>query len=312
MADNKKMAEDDYVFYITSAGSDEVLFESEDIAFPYSSEYIMVVRENTGAGNSPFMLDIISTISATEYADINSEASYRVYNGIIEHEQLSAYESIFDFHINGVDDSAEISSLAFGDFSQTIVTESKDNSMSLVTSSGQESLITNHLLALTENSDQTIFFYLLEEAVDEDGDGDIDEDGDGYIDATNISINSLVVDNSQSDSIYSHQITVVNLIDEDEINDDYTYIKVYFVESDETIETASQSITASFASPISVQLSNNTYDVYVIGRLGSSDIIISSSDVILNEESKDQFMVLAKDINTATGYKMVLADQTGE
>ena len=47
-----------------------------------------------------------------EFSDINSEASYRVYNGIIEHVQLPNYESLFDFHINGVDDSAEISSLA--------------------------------------------------------------------------------------------------------------------------------------------------------------------------------------------------------
>ncbi len=194
MADNQKIAEDNYIFYITSAGSDEVLFQSQEISFPYASEYIMVVRENTGAGSSPFLLDILSTSSATEFSDVNSEASYRVYNGIIEHELLPIYQSMFDFHINGVDDSAEISSLAFGEFSQTILTESNDYSMGLVTSSEHEVLINNHLLALSENSDQTIFFYLLEEAVDEDDDGDIDEDGDGYIDETKISINSLVVD----------------------------------------------------------------------------------------------------------------------
>jgi len=312
MADNQKIAEDSYIFYITSAGSDEVLFQSQEISFPYASEYIMVVRENTGAGSSPFLLDILSTSSATEFSDVNSEASYRVYNGIIEHELLPIYQSMFDFHINGIDDSAEISSLAFGEFSQTILTESNDYSMGLVTSSEHEVLINNHLLALGENSNQTIFFYLLEEAVDEDGDGDIDEDGDGYIDETKISINSLVVDNSQSDGIYSHQINVINLIDEDEINDDFTYIKVYFVQSDETIETAEQLLTATFATPNAVELTNNTYDVYAVGRVNSSDIILSAMEITLDEDSNDLFMVLERDISAATGYKMVFTDQTSE
>jgi hypothetical protein len=80
---------------------------------------------------------------------------------------------------------------------------------------------------------------------------------------------------------------VINLIDQDEVIDDFSSIKVYFVRRDEIIDTADQSLTATFANPSAVTLLNNTYTVYVIGKLDSSDIILSSSGLILNEESRD-------------------------
>jgi uncharacterized membrane protein len=170
-------------------------------------------------------------------------------------------------------------------------------------------IVNNHLLSLSDNTNTTVFFYLLEEAVDEDGDNDVDENGDGYIDEIEISINSLVVNNSQSESIYSHQINVINLIDENEISDDFSYIKVYFVKSDETISSADQSTSAVFATPSSVQLLNNTYEVYVIGRLGSSDVILTSQELLLDENSKDQFLILEKDLSSSTNYKMAFVNQ---
>lgn len=310
MSDNQKIAQDDYIFYLTLAGSSDVLYTSQDIAFPYASEYTMVIRANIGVGSSPFAIDRVSTSSIVEYSDTNAEASYRVYNGIIKHDLLPDYQQTFDFHLDGIDDSPEISVLDFGKFSQINMVNSGDYSMSLVTSAAQTPLISNHLLALKENTDKTVFFYLLEEAVDEDNDGDIDEDGDGYIDQIEITINSLVTENSQSENIYSHQMKVVNLIDQDEIIDDFTYIKVYFVRSDEIIETAEQSLTAIFASPSTVELVNNTYKVFTIGKLDSSEIILSSTELILDEDSRDQFIILEKDIGSATGYKMTFANQT--
>jgi hypothetical protein len=58
LSDSQKLDQDDYIFYITTAGSDEVLFRSDSITFAYSSQNIMVVKENTGAGTSPYVLDM--------------------------------------------------------------------------------------------------------------------------------------------------------------------------------------------------------------------------------------------------------------
>ena len=225
---------------------------------------------------------------------------------------MPAYDKSFDFHINNIDDSPEVSALTFGKFSFSFLIDSGDYSMSLVSSNDQSPIISNHLLPLNENMDKTIFFYLLEEAIDEDGDGDIDEDGDGHIDEIEITVNSLVVDNSPNESIYSHQMTVINLIDQDEIVNDFTSIKVYFVRSDEIIETTEQSLTTLFAKPNTIELLNNTYTVYIIGRLDTSDIVLTSTELILDEESKSQFIILEKNADAATGYKATFANQTSE
>ena len=309
MSANQKIEQDDLIFYLTSAGSTDVLFQSQDISFPFAAEYIIAIRENTGAGTSPFVIDLLSTSSSIEYSDVNAEAEYRVYNGIVENDLLPDYLSVFDFHINDVDDTAEVSALAFGEFSESIVSTSGDFSMSLIAPVADTTIVNNHLLSLTENTDTTVFFYLLEEAVDEDGDNDVDEDGNGTVDEYEISIRSLVVNNSQSDSIYSHQVNVINLIDEDEIDDDFSNIRVYFVLNDETIDTAGQSVGAVFATPASVQLLNNTYEVYVVGQEGSSEVILSSEELELGESSQDQFLILQKDDSSASGYKMTFANQ---
>lgn len=310
LSENQKLDQDSYIFYITSAGESDVLFTSEDISFPYASEYIVVIRANTGVGSSPFLIDIVSTSTTQEYTDSGAEASYRVYNGIVENELLPEYEKNIDFYINDVDDSPEISTLAFGEFSPSTIIDSGDYSMNVLASENQTSIISNHLLPLNENTDKIIFLYLLEEAVDEDGDGDIDENGDGYIDEFEITLNSLVVTNSTSENIYSHAMTVINLIDEDEIIDDFSSVKVYFVLNDEIIQTASQSLTTVFAVPTSAQLLNNTYSIYAIGTLDSSEIVLASTQLTLDEDSTNQFIILEKDADSATGYKMTFTDQT--
>jgi len=304
LSDNHKLDQDDYVFYITSAGSSEVLYQSEEVSYQSVSQSMMIIRQNSGPGTSPFSLDrVTDSYSVTEYADANSEAQFRVYNGIVEHDLLLGYEGNFDLHLNGVDESAEVSSLQVGDFSTPILTDFGDYSISLTKPSNNDPIIENHLLTLSVNSDKTIFFYLLEEEVDEDGDGDFDEDGDGIVDEWEITVNSLVVDNSQNGNIYTHQINIINLIDE------YSQLDVYFVQNNETIETAENDVTARYGQPRSITLNNNSFQVYIIAEDESSELILTTEELTLNEESEDLFLILEERADSPTGYKMFFAKQ---
>ncbi|WP_057829939.1 hypothetical protein [Colwellia sp. TT2012] len=87
LSDNKKLAQDDYIFYITTAGNDEVLFSSSSIPFAYSSQNIMIVKDNMGAGSSPYVLDKMSDSAVIEYVDAEAEAQFRAYNAVANHEQ---------------------------------------------------------------------------------------------------------------------------------------------------------------------------------------------------------------------------------
>jgi len=308
LSDNQKFDQDEYIFYITKSGTQEVLFTSGDIDYAYPAQYVMIVRENTGSGISPYAMDRMSTSSMTEYLDTDSEAKFRAYNAIIEHELLPNYTGTLDIYINGVDDEAEITALEQGHYSETKVQDKGDYSLDLLIPGTSERLLSNHLLSLAENTNKTVFFYLNEEDVDLDGDGDVDENNDGIVDEIEVTINSLVVANSTRESIYDHQITMIDLVD----SDDFNFVKFYFVRSDETIETALYNRSAVYTQPESIYLQNNTYQVFAVAEVDSSEIILSSFEMILNEDSDELFLIVEVDITEPTGYRIEMIKQTSD
>ncbi len=310
LSDNQKFDQDEYIFYVTEAGSEEVLFTSDDIDYAYPSQYVMIVRENSGSGTSPYAIDRMSNSSIVEYLDTESEARFRAYNAIKEHELIPNYSGTFDIHVNGIDEEAEITALERGKYSETLIVEKGDYSLDLVIPSTSESLLSNHLLGLADNTNKTVFFYLNEEDVDHDGDGDVDEDGDGIVDEIEVEIHSLVVDNSTRESIYDHQITMINLVDDDDDDIDFNVVSFYFVRSDETIETALYSRNAVYTQPESINLQNNTYQVFAIATVDSSEIILDSFELILNEDSDELFFIVEDDVNEPTGFRVEVIKQT--
>lgn len=310
LSDNQKLDQDEYIFYITQAGTEDVLFTSDDIDYAYPSQYVMIVRENTGSGTSPYAIDRMSSSSIIEYLDTQSEARFRAYNAIKEHELIPNYSGTFDIYVNGVDDEAEIVGLERGDYSATLIQEKGDYSLDLLIPTTSEPLLSNHLLGLPENTNKTVFFYLNEEAVDHDGDGDVDEDGDGIVDEIEVEIHSLVVENSTRESIYDHQITMINLVDDDDDDIDFNFVTFYFVRSNETIATALYKRSAVYTQPESINLPNNTYQVFAVAEVDSSEIILSSFELVLDEESGELFFIVEDDKAAPTGFRVEIINQT--
>lgn len=304
LTDNIKQDQGNYIVYLTAPGSQEVLFESSEMEFAYASQYIFVIRENNGAGNSPFIVDRLSNSSTLAYIDQDAQAQISVYNAIAEHELLADYTGEIDVFINGTDQDPQFSSLGFGQSSDSIVLENGDYSLDVKSSGQDTSLLKNHLLSLSENVSKSLFLYADEVAVDDDGDGDVDENGDGIIDTLEVNVHSLVVENSSRDSIYDHQIDLVNLIDSDE----FSLVTVYFVRSNETIETATYKRSVPFPGHDNLVLNNNTYQVYVVAKENSSDIILSTLELVLSEDASNLFLVLENDPFSSTGYRTTVVE----
>ncbi len=306
LSDNQKLDQDDYIFYITKAGSNEVLFTSSSIPFAYSSQNIMVVRENTGAGTSPYVLDIMSDSAVLNYVDNEAEAQFSAYNAVANHELLPNYQEAFALHINGVDDTPVIAFLPYGEVSNALVLASGDYSVDLTNIEDNIPLLSNHLLSLVENTNKTLFFYAEQEYVDTDNDGNIDENGDGIIDEIDVNLFSLMVENSSLTSIYEHEIEIVNLIQ----SDDFSQVTVFFVRQDETINSATYYREINYKNNSSILLKNNSYQVFVVAKDNGSSIILNSFELILNEQSKEQFLILETNESSATGYKTTMFTQT--
>lgn len=305
LSDSLKVAQGDYIFYITTAGSEEVLFTSNSIPFYYASQNIMIVKENQGSGSSPYTLDKMSDSTVIEYVDSESDAQISAYNAIASRDELPDYQEEVAIHISGVTDTPVIASLPYGELSNSLVMDSGDYSLDITTAVDNTPLLSNLLLSVLDNSNQTIFIYAEHEYVDDDNDGDIDEDNDGQIDEIEVGIYTLAIENSLSSSIYAHEVEIVNLIQ----SDDFAMVDVYFVKQDETIDTATSSSEVNYTKNSAVILTNNTYQVFVVAKENNTSIILNTFDLTLDEESTDQFLVLEIDENSATGYKTTLFGQ---
>ena len=284
MTDSLEIESDEtYIFYITEAGSTDVLYESTEIAYNYTTQYIMVVRQNTGPGSAPYTMDkITKTSQVIEYPDVDAEAEVRFYNAIIGHSLIPTYDAnSIDLNLIDVNgDEVLVEDIARGSFSDILEGEREDLSADVYPAGGDEPFDEDSYIGVQANDDKSIFFYTT--IVEDEDDNDPDT-----IEKTEVFIDTLTVTNSSTVSIISHNVSVINFID------DYSLLGVYFVRDDETLATADYIVSSQRATPTSISLPNNTYRVHIIYNTDTGTAkTLATKTITLDEDSKDMFLIL--------------------
>jgi len=308
ISDNVKFAQDQYKFYITDAGATDILYESSEINYLYNAQYVAVIRQNSGIGGSPFVIDVITNTGLAHYDDEDSLAQISVYNGLNQNAYMPDYQTALNINIQGVTEVPTIEALGFSQLSQSFPVSSGDYNLDLSNPLNDHPLLQNRLLSLPQNTNKTVFLFWDEEAIDKDGDGNVDENDDGIIDEVRPIVRTLVVDNSDLDRLYDKQVTMINLVK----TDLFSSVTVYFVKSDEIISTADSYRNLPEGVSTSVILRNNTYHVFAVASIDNNDIIIDEFTLTLDEASKDQFLLLEYSDNNSSGFALKLVDQTPE
>ena len=279
---------EEYKIYITETGSSEVVFETDEIYFSNNQNYIIAVRQETGPSQSPYAIDILIGDSTLTYSDKDSGTELRVYNGLVQHELLPEFVDAVDVQISGIEQQETISDLTRGSMSETYSLPSSDYTLDIYPAGVDVAFAENHFVSLDPNDDKSAFVYL-NEVTEENDDGE---------DETSVYVNTLIVPNSDRVSLYDHQVTVINLVQDE----DFSSIKTYFVRSNETVESADYSLTSTRANPTTITLPNNTYDVSLIVNVDDSDLLIDFQSVTFEAEDGDFFMLIEKDESTNSGY----------
>ncbi|MBL4630046.1 MAG: hypothetical protein JKY14_02425 [Paraglaciecola sp.] len=306
LSDNIKLDQDQYIFYITLPGSSDIIYTSVDVSYTVVSQYIIVLRDNTGVGSSDFSIDSIGTNGITELQDVDSEAEFGFYNAISTNEYLPQYLGEIDIEVSIGDDSeVTIANLVKGEFSESTITSNGDYAFDVINSDNGDVYIRDALLSLKENADNTIFLYGRQDAIDDDDDGVIDENEDGIFDDYEIVIKSLTLTKSSSASIYSHGIQVVNLAD----SEDFSRVTFYFVLNDEIIDTADNLLSVLQENAGSLTLLNNTYDIYAVATIDGTETILDSLNMVLDEDSQEQYLIFEQNVETSSGYQITLVNQ---
>lgn len=284
-----------FKIYLTLSGSSEVVYESNTVDFTANYQYLVILREETGPSDSEFSVDLVANSFTSNFPDKDSKTELRVFNGIVEHELIPNYTQIADISIDGSSDNQVIDNLSLGDMSDTLVFDASDYSMDITPDGTATPIAENHFVSLNPNDDKTVFLYLTEET----------EEVDDAPDEVSVYVNSLIVDNSNRVSLYDHEIKIINLVQDEE----FDAIDVYFVRSDETVDTADYNATAFRASPRTVTLPNNTYDVSLIVQVNNSDLLLDFQSITLDAESGDKYLIIEEDGMSGSGFSMMLVNQ---
>ena len=266
------------------------------------------MRENFGVDETPFVIDLLTNSSTFEYQHQGAQARLRAYNAIAQHDLLENYTGAIDLYLDTNSEEADVKALSLGQFSDPVNTEYGDYSVAITLGDSNEYILKNHLVSLSENSDKTVFFYTTESHVDDDNDGNVDEDGDGVVDEIELITNSLVVENINLQGVYDQNINIVNLVDDE----DFGTVDVYFVRNNELIDDAEYKRNVPYTTNASITLLNNTYQVFAVATVDSSEVILGVKELVLNEESQGQFLILEKDEADVSGYKMTFSSQSVE
>lgn len=302
--------EDTYKVYLTLPGSTDVIFESDEVSYLFNTQYFLMIRENVGAGGNLFQLDNL-TFSGSETVDAaNSLATIRFYNGIHNHPSLADYSGQVDLTVSDVASGEVVLSeqLASDEISDITITAADDFSLTLVDSNTGALFIENALFSVPENTARTVFFYVDEEYVDEDGDGIIDEDEDGQIDEIEAFVRTVIVEDDTRDAAVTTQISILNLAD----NEDFSTVTIAFVDSDETLEDVDDVRSVSVGTSSDITLLNNTYDVFAVASVDNQATILDSFSLTLNDDSASQFLLLEFDETSPSGYSLKLVSQLDE
>ncbi|MBC3767594.1 DUF4397 domain-containing protein [Neptunicella marina] len=271
-SDSSYWVEDEYVFYITSPGSDEVLFQSQPINMTYSTEYVAVIRQGSGPTGSNLVLDLVNNSSSVaSYTDIQASSQFRVYNSLNNSDALkvtlAGNEDQSELQIEA-DTLTEFSEVDYGDYRLTVDAADGTN------------LLKNKLITLNQGDSKTILLF---------------NDADGKA-------NAIAFSESTLPQIYDHDLNVANLVDE------YSSVDFYFVRQDETIDTAEYKISSvQFAENDTISLPTGYYEIIAVYEKNSDDLTLLYRSSLLDISEQSSFVVtLEPDQNSATGYKINL------
>ncbi|MFT4938513.1 MAG: hypothetical protein ACI88A_001541 [Paraglaciecola sp.] len=273
-SDSDDFDEGDYILYLTEPGASEPFFESATVSFNFDTEYVLVLRTTAGAIKNSVAVDlIINSSTVSSYADADAAAQYRVYNSIDVVESLN-------LSLDGNDGTTKEIEVSSNALSQFEVVDFGDYRLSAVAEDDETINFNNRLVTLNQGQSKAIVLYQDKNDV----------------------LSSLSFDESTLPQIFEHQIQIANLLP------DFLDIDLYFVRSDETIETAEYQISSlDFAESRSLSIPSGYYElIAVYDDNTDAQVLLDRTALVGINEEANYIITVEKTDDSVTGYKISL------
>jgi hypothetical protein len=272
--DSDYFDEDEYTIYLTLPGEDDVVFETTTIDFDYSTEYVLILRDMSGAIQTGMSMDIVlNSTSVTNLTDVDATSQYRIYNSVDSDSSVTVTFSGDD------DDEAVETELEPGDITDFTEIEYGDYRITAVINDGSLTTSSNKLVTLNQDESKAIIIY-----------------------ANEGNLNSLSFEESDTSQAYDKTVNFTNLVDE------YSDVDFYLVRSDETIDTAEYSVqSVEYEETETDTIPEDYYEIIAVYEDDNDEqYLLYRLPSYAFEDDTNYFVTLEPSSTSSTGYEIVV------
>ncbi len=269
--DSDYFDEDEYTIYLTEPGSTEVIFESQTIDFAYETEYLLTIRDVSGAIQSGLVVDtILNSSSVTALTDVEADSQYRIYNS-------TNITTALDVTFGGNTDEEDVAfSLDAGELSEFTEIGYGDYRVTVTDTSGEATTLSNKLITLNQGESKAILIY--EKA--------------GALGAVTFVESGLP-------QAYDKTVNFINLVE------DFDDVDFYLVRNDETIDTAEYDLqNLEFGETDSEVLPSDYYEIIAVYEDDNEEQILLDRTALFGFTEEENYIVTVEPADTATGYEI--------
>lgn len=259
----------EYTLFLTEPGGSEVVFESQTIDFAYSTEYVLALRDVSGAIKTGMRVDmVLNSTSVVSVSDVDAASQYRVYNPTGsavkitfggtsgEEEQVMVLEA---------DSLSDFTAVRYGDY--RVTAESTDERVTA---------LNNKLVTLNQGESKAVMLY---------------QSASGLAASTFIE--------SGLPQAYDKTVSFVNLAA------DSGNVDIYLVRNDETIDTAEYSTqNLSVAEYASVVLPADYYEIIAVSEDDNGEQTLLDRTALYGFLDDENYIVTVEPADTPTGYQI--------
>ena len=269
--DSDYFDEGEYTIYLTEPGSDAVIFESQTLNFVYETEYVMALRDVSGAIQEGLIVDTIlnsSTVSAL--TDVEADSQYRVYNS-------TNIDASLQVTFGGNTDEEDVTfSLAAGELSSFNAIRYGDYRVTVTDETESALPLTNKLVTLNQGESKAILIY-----------------------NSNNKIGAATFVESGLPQAYDKTVNFINLVS------DFDDVDFYLVRNDETIDTAEYDLqNLEFAENEDIVLPSDYYEVIAVYEDDNNEQVLLDRTALFGFVEEKNYIVSVEPADTPTGYKI--------
>ena len=274
-SDSEDFNEDEYTIYLTNPGETDVVFETPTINFAYNTEYVLLMRDISGAIQNGMAMDVLlNSSTVSEVTDVDALSQYRIYNSLDSDSPITVT-------FTGDDEGEAITlTLAAGEVSD--FTEINYGDYRISASIGDTSLtaFNNKLITLNQSESKAIVIYEKAGA-----------------------LASLSFVESSLSQAYDKTINFVNLVE------DYDDVDFYLVRHDETIDTAEYSVqNVEFTESDTDVVPADYYEIIAVHEDNNDEQYLLYRLPLTGFNEDTNYIITVEPSDNASGYEIVVVD----